>query len=110
MTSSIMKRKRCGLWKHVHTEPSHHDHSVVWNIVIANRLPLRKKKWIKLRKAVMEVTQMDDRHGECGLQLASSRNETEKLERWVTMEGDSRDKMNSVEELKRVLDETGTMI
>ena len=99
----------CGLWTHVHTEPSHHDHSVVWTIVIANRLPLRKEEWIKLREAVMKVTQMDDRHGQRGLQLASSRNETEKLEKWVTMEGDSRDKTDSVEELKRVLDGTGTM-
>lgn len=64
---------------------------------------------MELRKAVMEVTQMNDRHGECGLQLASSRDEKEKLDDWVTMEGDSRDKMDSVEELKRVLDGTGTM-
>jgi hypothetical protein len=93
----------CGLWTRCYMESSHHDHSVVWNIVIANRLPLRKEEWIKLRKAVMKIIKADHERDKEDLDLAPPYDEGERLKTWAAVRDHDRDKMGSLEEVEAVL-------
>jgi hypothetical protein len=94
----------CGLWTHRREWDGGMDGYVTWNVVVACRSVLSEKHWMVLRKAVMLATQMDDRKGRGGLELASLSGEADQLTQWVKQvmleHGNC---MGSVEEVQRVL-------